>query len=391
LIYPGKKTTYSKEHTLETIKYALGGMIYNKERGYIFIDDINGISLLQPLNKKIEGQDLSNNKDANGYQYMQKIINTIKDKTENYDEYYWYKTKDDKNTYKKISFYKYFEPYNFAIGTGEYIIDFEKKIQNDLIDRIKEIKFDNNKYIFILKRDGTFLSHFDKSYIETNGLNLKNEKGENYIKDIIEFTNKSNEGFITYSSRTKPSGDIQDTEKISYIRYFEKWDWIIGAGFYLDELSNSIQIKETELKRKHEVLINNILITSLIIMIILLFISFYISSIIEKMFHEYKINIKKEMNNNIKKERLLIQQSKMATMGEMIANIAHQWKQPLSTISTVSTGIKIQKEMNCLQKNDIIVGMENINNSIQYLSQTIEDFRNFFKPDKIKINFKIPI
>ena len=75
-------------------------------------------------------------------------------------------------------------------------------------------------------------------------------------------------------------------------------------------------------------------------------------------------------------------------MGEMIANIAHQWKQPLSVISTVSTGIKIKKELNYLNNNEIVEGMNNINNSAQYLSHTIDDFRNFFKSDKAKINFK---
>jgi two-component system, NtrC family, sensor kinase len=78
----------------------------------------------------------------------------------------------------------------------------------------------------------------------------------------------------------------------------------------------------------------------------------------------------------------------MAIMGEMIANIAHQWKQPLSVISTVSTGIKIQKELNCLNDEEIVEGMNNINNSAQYLSHTIDDFRNFFKSDKTKINFR---
>ena len=107
------------------------------------------------------------------------------------------------------------------------------------------------------------------------------------------------------------------------------------------------------------------------------------------MFNDYRRNIKKEIDNTLEKERLLIQQSKMAVMGEMIGNIAHQWKQPLSTISTISTGIKFQNEMNCLNDHDITLGMDNINGSDQYLSQTIDDFRNFFKPNKTKTNFNI--
>ena len=381
--------THSTDHIFETIKNALGGMIYNNGRGYIFIDDRNGVNLLQPLNKDIEGKNLLEYTDAKGYQYMKKIADTVINKTEAYDEYYWYKSKDDKNTYKKLSFFKYFEPLDFAIGTGEYFDDFQKQIQENLLDKINNIKFEDNGYIFIFNTEGTYLSHFEKNRIGTNGLNLKDVNGKYFIKDMIEFAKNNNEGYFTYLASLKPNGSIHNTEKISYVKYFKEWDWVIGAGFYLEELNQIIQNKKIELKDKHKTVINNILALSGIITIILAFISFFISKIIEKMFNDYRRNIKKEMDNTLEKERLLIQQSKMAVMGEMIGNIAHQWKQPLSTISTISTGIKIQNEMDCLKDTDLTLGMDNINNSVQYLSQTIDDFRNFFKPDKIKTNFNI--
>ncbi len=97
------------------------------------------------------------------------------------------------------------------------------------------------------------------------------------------------------------------------------------------------------------------------------------------------ISIKLDITNEIvkgqqlkEKENLLIQQSKMAAMGEMLNNIAHQWRQPLSTISTGAAGIKLQKEMNILKDEDFYKTMNVINESSQYLSQTIEDFRCFF-------------
>jgi len=87
---------------------------------------------------------------------------------------------------------------------------------------------------------------------------------------------------------------------------------------------------------------------------------------------------------------LLFHQSKMAAMGEMIGNIAHQWRQPLSTITTASTGAKLQKEMNCLSDSQLDSALVTINNSAQYLSQTIDDFRGFFNPkNSVLEEFKI--
>ena len=86
-----------------------------------------------------------------------------------------------------------------------------------------------------------------------------------------------------------------------------------------------------------------------------------------------------QLQKQIKKDlRLLEEQSKLAAMGEMIGNIAHQWRQPLSTISTAATGIKLLKEINCLNDKEFVKSMDIINESAQFLSSTIEDFRSFF-------------
>ena len=90
-----------------------------------------------------------------------------------------------------------------------------------------------------------------------------------------------------------------------------------------------------------------------------------------------------EQINNInqlkEQEKLIIQQSRLASMGEMIANIAHQWRQPLSIISTLATGIKLEKELAISNEQSEIDSLGMINQNAQYLSQTIDDFRNYFK------------
>ena len=102
------------------------------------------------------------------------------------------------------------------------------------------------------------------------------------------------------------------------------------------------------------------------------------------------ITEQKNKDQQIKeKERLLYQQSKMASIGEMIENIAHQWRQPLSVISTASTGIKLQKELNILTDEEEIKALDAINNSAQFLSATIDDFRSYLKNDNKQDNFNI--
>ena len=276
---------------------------------------------------------------------------------------------------------------NYEIKNSNKLSDLE--IQEYLLNKIKEIKFDNMGYIFIFDNKGTYLSHFDENKIGTNGFNVKDVNGKYFVKDMFESIKNYKEGYIKYLASSKPNSNITNVEKISYVKYFEKWQWIIGAGFYEDELNEKIIKKEIELKDNYKMIINSILILSTLLTLVLIIISFYISKKISKVFTRYKKELEKEINKTIEKERLLNQQSKMAIMGEMIGNIAHQWKQPLSTISVVSSGIKLQKELNCLNDGDIIIGMNQISDSVQYLSQTIDDFRNFFKPDKTKTTFTV--
>jgi PAS domain S-box-containing protein len=87
------------------------------------------------------------------------------------------------------------------------------------------------------------------------------------------------------------------------------------------------------------------------------------------------------------KDKLLFQQSKMAAMGEMIGNIAHQWRQPLSIISTCASGIKFEKQLNTIDDNRLFENLDMIVENTQYLSKTIDDFRNFFKADKEIVDF----
>jgi two-component system, NarL family, sensor histidine kinase EvgS len=89
------------------------------------------------------------------------------------------------------------------------------------------------------------------------------------------------------------------------------------------------------------------------------------------------------------KEELMLQQSKMASLGEMIGNIAHQWRQPLSSISTTSSGLKLQKEYDQLTDEIFIESLDNITETTKFLSQTIDDFQNYIKEDKLKKEFNI--
>lgn len=140
-------------------------------------------------------------------------------------------------------------------------------------------------------------------------------------------------------------------------------------------------------KESNNELLNKVLI--ILIIFISLFILIYRQYLLKKLNKELHEKIEIEMQKNKERNRISIQQSRMASMGEMIENIAHQWRQPLSTISVSASGMQVKKELGILSDEDIYDSINHIKNATQYLSNTIEDFRNFFSRDKLSSNINI--
>ncbi|MEN5387192.1 HAMP domain-containing sensor histidine kinase [Aliarcobacter skirrowii] len=102
---------------------------------------------------------------------------------------------------------------------------------------------------------------------------------------------------------------------------------------------------------------------------------------------EYRI--KNEIEQRLSQEQILIQQSKLAAMGEMIGNIAHQWRQPLAQISAIHMNMKVTFDFNKFDKNYLNDKIKEANKLTSYMSQTIDYFQNFFKPQGEKEIFSI--
>ena len=86
-----------------------------------------------------------------------------------------------------------------------------------------------------------------------------------------------------------------------------------------------------------------------------------------------------------KKQKILFMQSRFASLGQMIANISHQWRQPLSELQFALFNLK--KSSDKQQNQDVTIYYKKSKKLIQSMSQTIEDFSNFFNPNKETINF----
>ena len=210
--------------------------------------------------------------------------------------------------------------------------------------------------------------------IRSDGImSLINEYGENftgYSKEEITATPFFWSRFLNEEKRDKVVGIIEQAKAGKIVKSFQN-TWISKTGEErMFEWSNALVTKPDGS------------------MDYLFTIGLDVSK--QKMYEEeLEKKVEEETAKHLEKERLLIQQSRMAAMGEMISNIAHQWRQPLNQISALKDELIEDYYFNELDNDKIEFFKQRVGGSLQYMSTTIDDFRNFFKPDKEKTVFAI--
>lgn len=394
-----------KEEILNLIIKSLDPQrFYSNASGYFFIIDLNDKVIMQPQTPSHVGKTLSNLQDKEGKYFIKEFNKIVSTKKEGFATWHWQKPKTNRIE-KKLGYVKLFEPLGIYIGTAKYVEDIDKKIQHQILRIIDTISYGKDEYLFVINQEGTTLSHINRSFIGKKIETLSNIE-QNVIKNILKKASIEGGSFLGY---TPTSHNVSEklSKKISFVKKVPKLNWVIGTGQYTTKIQEEIQKKKLKLEEEVKDAKYKIILISSIISLLLIILLLLISRRIDLQFKKYE-NELKENNHQLKKlneslesqvkeqvlkmrkaDEMLNQQSRLASMGEMIGNIAHQWRQPLSTISTIASGTKFEDELNLMNKEKLYKNLDLIVSNTQHLSDTIEDFRNFFKKDKTKTNFNL--
>lgn len=234
--------------------------------------------------------------------------------------------------------------------------------------------------------------------------NLQNKANENELKLINEY--KKTKSKNIYFKR-EGSNILQATplyiensclkchgyKKNAPLSIQKKYDK--AYGYSIGDLRGitTIQISKHDIVEKIDANFRRSIFVACIVYLIFMASIFLLIKVIRRNEDIYTNELEYQVHQQIdtikSQELVLFQQSKMASMGEMIGNIAHQWRQPLSTISVSASGMKLRKEEDVLSDTVFYNSCDEIIKQCQFLSRTIDDFRDFLKPDKIKKNFNL--
>lgn len=114
-----------------------------------------------------------------------------------------------------------------------------------------------------------------------------------------------------------------------------------------------------------------------------------LKDVMNDMLDNLELKIQEEINQRLNQEKLLVQQNKLAAMGNMLGNIAHQWRQPISEINAILMEVEAISRYGSLSQEHLLKNIRACYEVTEHMSETIIDFQTFFRPSKSKEKFSI--
>lgn len=257
-----------------------------KNRGYYFIDDMEGICILLPTAPQIEGKSLYDNQDDTGHYIMRGLIEAVSNPDgAGFSRYRWYPPGNKVSMADKIAYVELFKPYNWIVGTGDYLYRFQDDLQPHILHHIRNIRFGKNGYIAVINESGVVLASAGAPTLENMHYNqFGSYQDQISIRQILKSA-EAGGGFISYDWYRPGSAD--SVQKISLVRPLNRWGWILVAGFYEDDLDLLLQEQQRTLDEALEQNENSLIFSILVIGAIALLITRYYGGWLRGRFNSY--------------------------------------------------------------------------------------------------------
>jgi len=292
-IYLENRFSHSQAEITKMIKDALRPIRFNNGRGDIFIYTTEGNSVLLPRSRKYENRLSLHLQDSLGNFLVKNEVRLMK----NVDQGFLAYEAPVPGSYGDSAVFKYsyirkFGPFNWYLGSKDYLKDFEDDLKKELLEWLSFLRYNDEGYIFINTISGKALL--------TNGMRLEHPieilagNDTNWIevfKRQQQIARTTESGYIEYNFVKLASKDIEP--KVSYINYYKDWDWIIGAGFYKNDIERDIAGKQEALQAKINGWITRTLVFLAIFLVIIFIMARFVSRILENEFSRFTLSFRK--------------------------------------------------------------------------------------------------
>ncbi len=219
-----------------------------------FIFDRKGQAVFLSDQPVLEGGNLT--KIKSDHYPSNDLLKTIRKNGEGYISWESQGTEDSSETVYNLGFAKVLEDTGWIIGVRESYDTVEKNIKKKILTFINTVRFDKTNYVFAYDFKGTTLAHYIKKLIGVNRWNLRDPSGFLVTQELIRISQQPDGGFLQYTGTIKPETG-KPSKKIGYAASVPDWQWMIGAGVYVDDIEQVQNRERNKLEKRLEIHLMN--------------------------------------------------------------------------------------------------------------------------------------
>lgn len=241
----------SESQKKEIALTALRNMKYNKGMGYVWITDMTPVMIMHPTKPELNGKDLSEFKDPDGKRIFIEMTAICRSDREGLIRYLWPKPGSDKPV-RKLSYVKLFKPWNWIVGTGVYAEVEAESLKRDAKKIIGRLRFgpEGRDYFYIFNAEtGKVLQYPRPELVGTDigAPDFTDPTGKQVLLEQLKIAREQGEGFCEY--KWPRMGEKEPVSKMTFLKLFKEWNWVVATGVYIDDMEKSILLKEKEVRR----------------------------------------------------------------------------------------------------------------------------------------------
>lgn len=241
-------TTYADRKSLaeikEMVREALRPIRFNSGKGYFFAASLDGAEQLFVDRPPPDGKTLLDLKNTWGKYIIREMVDLVKEKGEGFHACHWRKSDPAAKDLLKISFIKYFAPFDWFIGAGAYLDDQNEGLKNEVLAWIEGENFPTNVNLFAGRFDGVSLAG------PARGDNVFDTTDIDGIKVQREFISlaRADGGYLSYKMPSESGRS--PLAKVSYVQGLPDWQWYIGADVRTDDIEISVSRVRLEMNKR---------------------------------------------------------------------------------------------------------------------------------------------
>ncbi|WP_244433872.1 cache domain-containing protein, partial [Azospirillum sp. B506] len=232
----------------ESIKETLRPLRFSGGRGYYFINDLNGDSVLMPVDPAHEGTSPFAAPDPLAAAAVRDLIQAVREpELRGFARYRWRMADDPSQIVDKLAYVRRFDPYDWLIGASDSLDAVEARLQRESLERLRAFRFGETGYIGVLRQDGQVL--LSPTAPASEGMNARDLPWKTERDLLTRLLDLGREGGGELRYDWIHPFTARPTPKMAYVSAPNVWGWILVAGFYIDDVGKEMEARRAEISR----------------------------------------------------------------------------------------------------------------------------------------------